>query len=299
METPLDELQWKSPEWIQAFGLRTDNVLDYFSESPFFDKTSNNHVIKMQKQFSQLPNNDTNSGNNTGDNPNEENVIIPGSLNSNIENDISQLTYLDPIRRDILLKYPIYLNFEKELIKMNGIEYVLICVREPDFWVIRKQKRYQQIKFEFLQDYYIIGANVYQSPSVYKIVQNRLMSTSLNLMNLIQNVQNLTNFKPSQGIQFKRPVESNSPVSNTGNNNNNNTTTTTGTTSNNNILSVPASTISRTTSNLAGTHTFSSANTINTSQFNNNGSSSREILNEEMMDRLMLTSMKSEPEYIQ
>jgi mediator of RNA polymerase II transcription subunit 6 len=47
----LDELQWKSPEWIQAFGLRTDNVLEYFSESPFFDRTSNNQTVKMQSQF--------------------------------------------------------------------------------------------------------------------------------------------------------------------------------------------------------------------------------------------------------
>lgn len=47
----LDELQWKSPEWIQSFGLRTDNVLEYFSESPFFDRTSNNQTVKMQSQF--------------------------------------------------------------------------------------------------------------------------------------------------------------------------------------------------------------------------------------------------------
>lgn len=51
--TPLDELQWKSPEWIQAFGLRTDNVLEYFSQSPFFDRTSNNQVVKMQSQFNE------------------------------------------------------------------------------------------------------------------------------------------------------------------------------------------------------------------------------------------------------
>ncbi|ODQ67307.1 MED6-domain-containing protein [Nadsonia fulvescens var. elongata DSM 6958] len=51
--TPLDELQWRSPEWIQAFGLRTDNVLEYFAQSPFFDRSSNNQVLKMQSQFNE------------------------------------------------------------------------------------------------------------------------------------------------------------------------------------------------------------------------------------------------------
>lgn len=44
-------MQWRSPEWIQMFGLRTDNVLEYFSESPFYDRSSNNQVLKMQSQF--------------------------------------------------------------------------------------------------------------------------------------------------------------------------------------------------------------------------------------------------------
>ncbi|KAK9467997.1 MED6 mediator subfamily complex component-domain-containing protein [Lipomyces arxii] len=48
---PLDELQWRAPEWIQAFGLRTDNVLEYFAQSPFYDRSSNNQVLKMQSQF--------------------------------------------------------------------------------------------------------------------------------------------------------------------------------------------------------------------------------------------------------
>lgn len=36
----------------QALGsLRADNVLEYFSQSPFFDRRSNNAVLKMQSQF--------------------------------------------------------------------------------------------------------------------------------------------------------------------------------------------------------------------------------------------------------
>ncbi len=52
-DIPLDELRWSNPEWIQVYGLRSDNVLDYFAESPFFDRTSNNQVLKMQTQYSE------------------------------------------------------------------------------------------------------------------------------------------------------------------------------------------------------------------------------------------------------
>lgn len=52
--SPLDELQWKHPEWIQRNGLRTDNVLEYFSLSPFYDRSSNNQVLKMQSQYNEL-----------------------------------------------------------------------------------------------------------------------------------------------------------------------------------------------------------------------------------------------------
>lgn len=49
--TNLDEVQWRAPEWIQMNGLRTDNVLEYFAQSPFYDRSSNNQVLKMQSQF--------------------------------------------------------------------------------------------------------------------------------------------------------------------------------------------------------------------------------------------------------
>ncbi|KAJ1962308.1 Mediator of RNA polymerase II transcription subunit 6 [Dispira parvispora] len=51
----LTHLEWRYTEWLVAHGgLRPDNVLDYFSESPFWDPTSNNAVLKMQTQFNEL-----------------------------------------------------------------------------------------------------------------------------------------------------------------------------------------------------------------------------------------------------
>ncbi|KAF3929556.1 hypothetical protein ABW19_dt0205816 [Dactylella cylindrospora] len=50
-DPPLDEIQWRSPGFIQAFGpLHTNNVLTYFFNSPFFDRSSNNSSLYMQAQ---------------------------------------------------------------------------------------------------------------------------------------------------------------------------------------------------------------------------------------------------------
>lgn len=49
----LDEVQWSSPEWVQIYGLRNDNVMDYFALSPFYDRSTNNEVLKMQSNFNE------------------------------------------------------------------------------------------------------------------------------------------------------------------------------------------------------------------------------------------------------
>lgn len=149
---PLDEIQWKSPEWIQQFGLHTGNVLDYFTESPFFDRTSNNQVLKMQFQFQQIPNN------------------------------------INPI------KY-----FQSKLTEMTGIEFIIAFVREPDFWVIRKQKRINRESAIPQQDYYIIGANIYQAPKIYDILLSRLQSTVLSIKNSIDLLNKMSQFNLNDG----------------------------------------------------------------------------------------------------
>ncbi|KAF3913255.1 hypothetical protein AA313_de0209098 [Arthrobotrys entomopaga] len=50
-EPALDEIQWRSPVFIQQFGpLNSNNVLTYFFNSPFFDRSSNNSSLYMQAQ---------------------------------------------------------------------------------------------------------------------------------------------------------------------------------------------------------------------------------------------------------
>lgn len=48
-ETPLDEIQWRSPEALtEMSGLHSNTILHYFSRSPFFDETSNNAILTNQ-----------------------------------------------------------------------------------------------------------------------------------------------------------------------------------------------------------------------------------------------------------
>lgn len=275
MNSSLDELQWKSPEWIQAFGLRTENVMDYFSESPFFDKTSNNHVIKMQRQFSQPTDNM---------NGNAANQLNPQVLQSQgFQQDQNEFSNLDPMRRDVLIKYPLYASFERELSKLRGVEYVLASVREPDYWIIKKQNRVARDKTQTLQHYYIIGANVYQAPSVFNVVQSRLMSTNYHLSETIKNLHKLTQFQPSQGVQFKN---TSSLQYGSG------TTAATGSS----VASVPATATTNGALSTVAT-VATTAQTGSTAQFEN--TRGREMITKEMMDKLMVTSIKSKPEYIQ
>lgn len=292
--TPLDELQWKSPEWIQVFGLRTENVLDYFSESPFFDKTSNNQIIKMQRQFSQL--NDPNAGVNMTQN------IMNLPDGKNVED---ELAYVDPARRQILFKYPMYMQLEEELMKLDGTEYVLSSVREPDFWVIKKQKRINNTtagssrgpRIIPLQDYYIIGANVYQSPTVFKIVQSRLMSTSYHLNSTLKSLYDLIEFQPSQGVHYKVPIDTATTTATTGANNGNNV----GGGSNKNsvrptgaanMATVPSTTNVNMTVNTVGTGGQTVDNGAGRAGNGNMG------ITTEMLDKLMVTSIRSTPSYI-
>ncbi|AAS50311.1 AAL055Cp [Eremothecium gossypii ATCC 10895] len=233
-QPPLDELQWKSPEWIQSFGLRTDNVLDYFSQSPFFDKTSNNHVVKMQQQFSQQM-------------PPAPQTARPKAAPS-------------AERQAIWDRYPAYALLEQELAKLKGIEYVLAHVREPDFWVVRKQRRAGD-RVTALNDYYIIGANVYQAPTAYSVVQNRLLSTGFHLSAALGAIQRLARFQPGQGAAFV-PVEQNSVQ--------------------------PAS----------GTTASSATAPALTAALDGATAGYSDVLTPEMMDRLMLQSLKSTPLYL-
>lgn len=149
---PLDEIQWKLPEWIQQFGLNTVNVLDYFAELPFYDRTLSNQVLRMQFQFQQ---------------------ILPN---------IHPQQYI-----------------QLKLTEMVGVEFVVAFVREPDFWIIRKQRRLDPNTTFTEQDYYIIGANVYQAPKIHDILLSRLLLSVLLVRKLVELVNSMTKFSIADG----------------------------------------------------------------------------------------------------
>lgn len=164
----LDELEWRSPEWINVYGLRSDNILEYFSLSPFWDRQCNNQILKMQRQF---------QANNSNNNEMSMMMIIP--------------------------------TFDAELRKLRGIEYVVHMIKEPDLWIIRKERRlgdgskaYQSSKndinqsmtletylaggpglgvpddVEVLADFFCVGSKVYMASNVHAVLRQSVLSLS-------------------------------------------------------------------------------------------------------------------------
>lgn len=45
---------FKDVVWLQSFPLTADSILDYFSQSPFYDRSCNNEVLRMQSSYNSL-----------------------------------------------------------------------------------------------------------------------------------------------------------------------------------------------------------------------------------------------------
>ena len=169
---PLDEVQWRSPEWIQQNnGLRTDNVLEYFSYSPFYDRGSNNQILKMQSQFQQPP----------------PTAAAPGVPPHQAAQQQQQQLYA-------------------ELRNMKGTEFVVAIAREPDLWIIRKQTRLSPQETRPLATYFVVGENIYMAPSVHSVVTSRLLSTTQALTKALAKASRLHGFSPSQGYFYKNDL---------------------------------------------------------------------------------------------
>lgn len=191
----LDETVFYDPHWIAASGgwLHSNNVLFYFAQSPFFDRQSNNQSV-----FSQSVGNPS----------------------------------LEP-----------FLNtrqtFEERLAERPGIEYVVAhdpletntFVDSPDgqvqsnVWVIRKQERtkgaYRDDKLEEdeitpLANYHIVNSAIYQSPSLLKILTNRMATTVTSLTKTISAGKDLATFAPAYGHTYFPPITKAPDLSKTG-----------------------------------------------------------------------------------
>ncbi|KAF8539090.1 MED6 mediator sub complex component-domain-containing protein [Trichophaea hybrida] len=149
--TPIDETLWRDPNFCRHFGPLNVNmavVMHYFYLSPFFDSTSSNGQLLQQL---------------------ERNPVAAARIQSPTD-------------------------FDEALKSFRGTEYVIAAGSdESGVWVIRKQMRRaprevmvagQKAKVEdvsIVADYYIIGENIYQAPSVGAVLQNRVLSITRDL----------------------------------------------------------------------------------------------------------------------
>ncbi|KAI0823053.1 MED6-domain-containing protein [Trametes gibbosa] len=113
-------------EWIQAHGpLTAENAFDYFTTSMFYDKQSNNQVLRMQTMHTGLP----------------------------------------------------LVNEAEELRRFTGIEFALVHAEPPSLFIIHKRERLSPDEVRPLAVYFILNNRIYQSPDVYTLISNRLLTS--------------------------------------------------------------------------------------------------------------------------
>ncbi|KAI9512871.1 MED6-domain-containing protein [Russula earlei] len=162
-------------EWIQANGpLTAENVFDYFASSMFYDKQSNNQVLRMQTMHTGMP--------------------------------IS--------------------NEAEELKRFTGVEFAVVHAQPPSLFVIHKRERLSPDETRPLQAYFIINNRIYQSPDMYTVLSNRLLTS---LYSLESSLDILRKYKPDYTPRtgFAWPI-TDATVGKTGSGETTTTTTTTG-----------------------------------------------------------------------
>ncbi|GBE78049.1 MED6 mediator subfamily complex component-domain-containing protein [Sparassis latifolia] len=129
-------------EWIQANGpLTNENVFDYFATSMFYDKQSNNQVLRMQTMHTGVP----------------------------------------------------LANEAEELKRFTGVEFAVVHAQPPSLFIIHKRERLSPEEVRPLAAYFIMHNRIYQSPDVYSLVSNRLLTS----LHALQNSMNtLRAYKP-------------------------------------------------------------------------------------------------------
>ncbi|KAJ6604286.1 MED6-domain-containing protein [Mycena vulgaris] len=117
-------------EWIQANGpLTIENVFEYFTTSMFYDKQSNNQVLRMQ-------------------------TMHTGTAIA---------------------------NEAEELRRFTGVEFAVVHAQPPSMFIIHKRERLSPDEVRPLSAYFIMNNRIYQSPDVYTVLSNRLLTSLCSL----------------------------------------------------------------------------------------------------------------------
>ncbi|RKF63271.1 Mediator of RNA polymerase II transcription subunit 6 [Erysiphe neolycopersici] len=171
-ETPLDEIQWRSPQTaLEMQGIHSNSILFYFAQSPFFDRTSNNAVLFSQAMF----------------NPNMMHLI---QTREAFEGRLKTMTGLEFI----------VAHEPAEMAPGTG----------TGVWVIRKQtRRIKQVgesEISVHSSYFVVGENIYMAPSVADVIASRTLSIISSLNNFFSLASSLQNFSPALGHTYLLPA---------------------------------------------------------------------------------------------
>ncbi|KAI8092604.1 mediator complex, subunit Med6 [Halteromyces radiatus] len=92
--------------------------------------------------------------------------------------------------------------------KMTGIEFA-VTHEQPPVWVIQKRYRRGPAPDDVnpIATYYIMGANVYQSPTIYSVIANRLLTSLFHVNSAFKETQSVMDFNPSKGYSWKTSKE--------------------------------------------------------------------------------------------
>ena len=156
-------------------------VLHYFSESPFFDVTSNNATLKTQATY----------------NPSMLHIIQ------------TREAFEDRLRTMQGLEFMVAYEPKQPTEQVAGVAEV----HDSGVWVIRKQIRRKRQGYEdevtVLSFYFVIGENIYMSPSVANVIGSRLvrnLSSHLQLIDLtLKAILSYPLSHPLQGFFLRQP----------------------------------------------------------------------------------------------
>lgn len=72
---------------------------------------------------------------------------------------------------------------------MTGIEFAVVH-DQPPVWIIQKRYRRGPAPDDVnpIATYYIMGANVYQSPTIYSVIANRLVNANYYIYLLLSDI---------------------------------------------------------------------------------------------------------------
>ncbi|KAI4188746.1 MAG: hypothetical protein L6R41_001936 [Letrouitia leprolyta] len=168
-DSQLDEIQWKAPLLAQSMGgIQTNTVLPYFSESPYFDATSNNATIMTQATH----------------NP--------------------ALFYLIQTREAFEARLRTMQGLEFMVVhdpSENGTK-----LDHSGVWVIRRQLRRKRAGTEDevtpISSYYVVGENIYMASSLGNVLGARLLTTVTALNKVIATASDLPIFTPTLGYTY-------------------------------------------------------------------------------------------------